>query len=378
MIFDLNIVLNNFVNQFPIVIYIITAFLSLIFFWIFAYNKTQLENNPVFLKQFAFLILITFLSLYIVFMNFENIDKNKDIALYIFTSIGSILSIFVISKFLSKSNIFKSKNKLKVLANRVVMHEATKKINKEKIRNDSREDPIILKDLLESDFIEKMKKAKLIKKEIKQKIEEDFDFGVSTINNLGLQIDFKIHENKKIKTEAIKNRLKNKVITKEKYIKNDLYLSIIEAIKKGYANKNFVKEVIEIDKKYNNIKFPISRYRLEMNIMKDYELSSKQYTVPLTNLTLLAKDEFHYEFIGGLQCLTTTGIQSVGYSYFLIYEEYKELLEKKKRKNNIERIKKDVETKKDTLSLEDEMKKDGLDTEQMKEIEKILKEKGGK
>lgn len=336
--------LLEFIKNYPVLLFIVLSLFSLISFWIMAPSKPEIENIRVFGKQFSGLIMFTFLSVFIIFFNFEEIEKYKSYVMIFLMISGSALSFYTIYKLIDIKGVMKNKDKNKIVANRVVLHSYTKDIDKIAIRNNLREEPKIPKHLLTKDMISKIKKAKYIKQEIKDKINSNINLGKIIINNLGIQTDFKIDKFKKIKTDEIKNTIKKIKVNQL----SKIHLSVVEIIKNGYAMKYFNDDVERIDKKYKNLKLPISKYRLEMELMSDYEKSTALYIVPITNLTLLSENDLDDEFLGGLQNIVTSSLKSVGYSYFKIYEEYKEELNKKKKEElNNKRI---LELKKSSSS----------------------------
>lgn len=357
----LSSILKNFIESFPFIVYLVSAVAIGLIFYIGAENKDKLENNQVFFKQLGIMTIISVIIGYIVMINYDFLEKNLKILFIATTILGIILSLYVLKRYLFMANLFKNKNKLKVLANRVVMHPLTKNINKISIRDSLREKPRIMKEILSKDIISKIKDAQLIKEDVKRQIRNDLDLGHIIVNNIGVQIDFEVNKEKQLQTTITKKRIKAEKINSL----NDLHISIIDAIKGSYSIKHMNKDLIAVDKKYKNLKFPISRYTLEMNLMKDYEQASLSYIIPITNLTLLAKDSYEEDFLGGLQCLTTTGIQSVGYSYYKLYEEFtKELTEKNKLKkfnlnkknfqSKLDLNKKDIDSKSELENDKDE------------------------
>lgn len=336
--------LLEFIKNYPSLLFIVLSLFSLISFWIMAPSKPEIENIRVFGKQFSGLIMFTFLSVFIIFLNLQEIEKYKSYVMIFLMISGSVLSFYTIYKLIDTKGGMKKKDKNKIVANRVVLHSYTKDIDKLAIRNNLREEPKIPKHLLTKDMVSKIKKAKYIKKEIKDKINSNINLGKIIINNLGIQTDFKIDKFKKIKTDEIKNTIKKIKVNQL----SKIHLSVVEIIKNGYAMKYFNEDVERIDKKYKNLKLPISKYRLEMELMSDYEKSTALYIVPITNLTLLSENDLDDEFLGGLQNIVTSSLKSVGYSYFKIYEEYKEELNKKKKEElNNKRI---LELKKSSSS----------------------------
>jgi len=107
-----------------------------------------------------------------------------------------------------------------------------------------------------------------------------------------------------------------------------VYKGVIQAIEQ--AHRSYFKENKDYKATYKEqLKTTPKRIDFEIQLIHDYTTISKKYTIPITNLYLLARNQREKHFLGGLQNSVQSKLQYVGFKYYIYYKSNSDIAKAK-------------------------------------------------
>jgi len=304
----------EYLIQYPYVVFPLIMIFILVVFTRVSRKITEIQVTKQYNKILMLFIIYTISLSGVIYLLNTYLDERYKI--YTTMALNYTLMTYIIIRIIKQMS--KGIDNRKILSKQMTIFPLTKKFNRDKFRKNSQ--------IEEVEF-------NIIEDELFERVEREHDFVMIGKNNVNLITKITVKEEKLKEYDEIQKLARKTIVNKL----NDVHLSILEAIDYSYSTNSEKAEQERIKREFSEIKFPISRLKLDYKIYKEYKSSLDVYTSPLTNIMSIEEGRLDRELIGALQNTAMSKLQSYGYSYFKIFVDIEN---KNIERKNVRKVKK--------------------------------------
>jgi len=304
----------EYLIQYPYVVFPVIMIFILVVFTRVSRKITEIQVTKQYNKILMLFIIYTIALSGVIYLLNTYLDERYKI--YTTMSLNYTLMTYIIIRIIKQMS--KGIDNRKILSKQMTIFPLTKKFNRDKFRKNSQ--------IEEVEF-------NIIEDELFERVEREHDFVMIGKNNVNLITKITVKEEKLKEYDEIQKLARKTIVNRL----NDVHLSILEAIDYSYSTNSEKAEQERIKREFSEIKFPISRLKLDYKIYKEYKSSLDVYTSPLTNIMSIEEGRLDRELIGALQNTAMSKLQSYGYSYFKIFVDIEN---KNIERKNVRKVKK--------------------------------------
>ena len=304
----------EYLIQYPYVVFPLIMIFILVVFTRVSRKITEIQVTKQYNKILMLFIIYTIALSGVIYLLNTYLDERYKI--YTTMALNYTLMTYIIVRIIKQMS--KGIDNRKILSKQMTIFPLTKKFNRDKFRKNSQ--------IEEVEF-------NIIEDELFERVEREHDFVMIGKNNVNLITKITVKEEKLKEYDEIQKLARKTIVNKL----NDVHLSILEAIDYSYSTNSEKAEQERIKREFSEIKFPISRLKLDYKIYKEYKSSLDVYTSPLTNIMSIEEGRLDRELIGALQNTAMSKLQSYGYSYFKIFVDIEN---KNIERKNVRKVKK--------------------------------------